>query len=136
MTVNLLQSQFHQETGTVGILKKLDAGISVESIEHLAAYLGISVNELLVHLRLSRSTWHRRKKTGTLDFDLSDRVFQASRLLEYAGNVFGSREKVRLWFTLPSIVFENKRPVELIGSISGWNLINDELIRIEHGIFA
>jgi uncharacterized protein (DUF2384 family) len=43
-------------------------------------------------------------------------------------------EKVRLWFKVPSIVFENRRPVELIGSLSGLNLINEDLIRIEHGV--
>ena len=101
----------------------------------IASYLDISINELMKYLHISLSTWHRRKKAGKLDFNLSDKVFQVSKLLEYAENVFGNSEKVLLWFKMPSIVFENLLPVELIGSLSGINLINDELIRIEHGVF-
>ncbi len=69
------------------------------------------------------------------NFNLSDKVLQLSKLLEYGESVFGEKEKVRLWFKMPSIVFENSRPIELIGSLSGMNLINEELIRIEHGVF-
>ena len=50
-------------------------------------------------------------------------------------HIFGNSEKVCLWFKTPSIVFESSQPIELIGSLSGINFINDELIRIEHGVF-
>ena len=135
MSVHLLENEISRQSGTVGVINKLEIGIPVNVIEKIASYLDISVNELMIYLRISRSTWHRRKKAGKLDFNLSDKVFQLSKLLEYAEGVFGSIEKVRLWFKLPSIVFENRRPIELVSSLSGMNLINDELIRIEHGVY-
>lgn len=135
MSVNLLENEISQQSGTVGVINQLEIGIPVNVIEKIASYLDISVNELMIYLRISRSTWHRRKKAGKLDFNLSDKVFQLSKLLEYAEGVFGSMEKVRLWFKFPSIVFENLRPIELVSSLSGINLINDELIRIEHGVY-
>ena len=135
MSVHLLENEISRQSGTVGVINKLEIGIPVNVIEKIASYLDISVNELMIYLRISRSTWHRRKKVGKLDFNLSDKVFQLSKLLEYAEGVFGSIEKVRLWFKLPSIVFENRRPIELVSSLSGMNLINDELIRIEHGVY-
>lgn len=135
MSVHLLEDEISQQSGTVGVINKLEIGIPVNVIEKIASYLDISVNELMIYLRISRSTWHRRKKAGKLDFNLSDKAFQLSKLLEYAEGVFGSMEKVRLWFKVPSIVFENRRPIELVSSLSGINLINDELIRIEHGVY-
>ena len=134
MSLHLLEDDIKQQSGTVRVIDKLELGISVKAIERIATYLDISVNQLMTYLRISRSTWHRRKKVGKLDFNLSDKVLQLSKLLEYAESVFGNMEKVRLWFEEPSIVFENRRPVELIGSLSGLNLINEELIRIEHGV--
>lgn len=135
MNLHLFKTDIWQQSGTVRVINNLETGISTTAIEEIASYLDISVNKLMEYLRISRSTWQRRKKIGKLDFNLSDKVFQVSKLLEYAENVFGNSEKVRLWFKMSSIVFENRLPVELIGSLSGINLINDELIRIEHGVF-
>ncbi len=135
MPLQLLEREVSKRTGSVRVLKKLEDGISVTTIKNIAKYLDISVNELMVYLRISASTWHRRQKLGKLDFNLSDKVLQVSQLLEYSETVFGNREKVRSWFRMPSIVFENKRPIELLGSLSGINLVNEELIRIENGIF-
>jgi len=134
MSLHLLEDDIKQQSGTVRVIDKLELGISVKAIEKIATYLDISVNQLMTYLRISRSTWHRRKKVGKLDFNLSDKVFQLSKLLEYAESVFGNMEKVRLWFKVHSVVFENRRPIELIGSLSGLNLVNEELIRIEHGV--
>ncbi|MCD4693667.1 MAG: DUF2384 domain-containing protein [Calditrichales bacterium] len=135
MPLQLLEREVSKRTGSVRVLKKLEDGISVTTIKNIAKYLDISVNELMVYLRISASTWHRRQKLGKLDFNLSDKVLQVSQLLEYSETVFGNREKVRSWFRMPSIVFENKRPIELLGRLSGINLVNEELIRIENGIF-
>ena len=135
MALNLLEKNISRHSETVKVLDKLESGISVDAMDKIAAYLGVSVNELMVNLKISRSTWHRRKKSGRLDFNLSDKILQLSKLLEHAENVFGNRDKVQLWFKVPSIVFENHKPIEFIGSLSGMNLINDELVRIEHGVF-
>jgi putative toxin-antitoxin system antitoxin component (TIGR02293 family) len=135
MPSNLYESLKKEQIGTVRELNVLENGISVILVDRIAEYLDISVNQLVNYLRISRSTWHRRKKVGKLDFNLSDRVLQLLKILEYAETVFGNMEKVRLWFNVPSVVFENRRPVDLIGSLSGLYLINDELLRIEHGIF-
>ncbi|MDA3939338.1 MAG: DUF2384 domain-containing protein [Spirochaetia bacterium] len=135
MNLQLLETNIGRQTETVQVIKSLELGIPTTAIEEIASYLDIPINKLMEHLHISLSTWHRRKKAGKLDFDLSDKILQISKLLEYAENVFGNSEKVRLWFKMSSIVFENRLPVELIGSLSGINLISDELIRIEHGVF-
>ena len=135
MNLHLLETNIGRQSETVQVIKNLETGVPAAAVEEIASYLDIPVNELMKHLHISNSTWHRRKKAGKLDFNLSDKVLQVSKLLEYAENVFGNSEKASLWFKMPSIVFENLLPVELIGSLSGINLINDELIRIEHGVF-
>ncbi|MEA1910235.1 MAG: antitoxin Xre/MbcA/ParS toxin-binding domain-containing protein [Spirochaetota bacterium] len=135
MNLHLLETDLGQQSETVQVIKSLELGISAAAIEEIASYLDITINELMEYLHISLSTWNRRKKAGKLDFNLSDKVFQVSKLLEYAENVFGNSEKVSFWFKRPSIVFENLQPVELIGSLSGINLIKDELIRIEHGVY-
>ena len=135
MALEILKNDIGRKSGTVQILNKFEIGIPADTVEDIALYLDISVNDLMNYLRISRSTWHRRKKAGKLDFNLSDKVFLVAKLIEYAESVFGNKEKVRLWFKMPSVVFENRLPLELLGSLSGINMINDELTRIEHGVF-
>lgn len=135
MEHDLIKNDIGGQSSSMQIIDKLESGIPVAEFEALAAYLEISVNELLANLRISRSTWHRRKKAGRLDFNMSDKALQLRRLLEYGERVLGSAEKNRLWFKTPSVILENCRPIELIGSFSGMNLINDELLRIEHGVY-
>jgi putative toxin-antitoxin system antitoxin component (TIGR02293 family) len=135
MALNLLEKKISRQAETVRVLDELESGISFEVMDRIAAYLDIPVNELMINLKISRSTWHRRKKAGRLDFQLSDKVLQLSKLLEHAENIFGNKDKVRLWFKVPSVVFENHKPIEFIGSLSGMNLISDELVRIEHGVY-
>jgi len=135
MSQYLLENDILSNSGSVKIITTLEDGISINALERVATYLGISMHQLLSFMRISRSTWQRRKKAKKLDFNLSDKTVQLAHLLEHAEQVFGQSEKVRLWFNMPSVVFENRRPVELIGSLSGLNLINEELIRIEQGIY-
>ena len=135
MNLQLLETKSSQQFETVQVVKSLEQGIPTSAINEIALYLDIPINGLIKYLHISNSTWHRRKNEGKLDFNLSDKVLQVSKLLEHAENIFGNSEKVRSWFKTPSIVFEQLLPVELIGSLSGIILINDELIRIEHGVF-
>ena len=135
MNLQLLETKSGRQFETVQVVKSLEQGIPTSAINEIALYLDIPINGLIKYLHISNSTWHRRKNEGKLDFNLSDKVLQVSKLLEHAENVFGNSKKVRSWFKTPSIVFEQLLPVELIGSLSGIILINDELTRIEHGVF-
>lgn len=135
MDLQILKNDIGQKSGSVQLLNSFEIGIPATTVEEIASFFIIPVNELMNYLRISRSTWHRRKKAGKLDFNMSDKVFQVAKLIEYAEKVFGNTDKVRFWFTMPSVVFENRLPIELIGSLSGINLINEELMRIEYGVF-
>lgn len=135
MSVNNLDKQLRKHSDSVQVIRDLENGIPVSVIDSIADYLEVPVNQLMNFMHISRSTWHRRKKTGKLDFNLSDKAVQVAKLLDYAERVLGEPQKVRSWLNIPSFVFENMRPIELIGSASGIALINDELTRIEHGVY-
>jgi len=51
-------------------------------------------------------------------------------------DVFESPKNFFLWLQLPSVALGNVLPAELIKDSFGRELVLDELIRIEHGVFA
>ncbi len=53
-----------------------------------------------------------------------------------ATGVFGSAEKAELWLGRSNAVFDDRKPVDLLSTESGGYLVQDELIRIDHGMFA
>lgn len=135
MSFQLLENDIASLSGTVRAINSIETGLPTSAIEKIAAYFEISVSDLMIALRISRSTWHRRKRAGKLDFSLSDKVYQLAELIGYGERVFGDEAKVRLWFKTPSVVFEGRQPIQLVSSLSGLNLINEELLRIEHGVY-
>ena len=66
----------------------------------------------------------------------ADRVLRLSMLMERGREVFGGMEKFHRWFERPNITLGGATPKELIDTSFGIALVEDELGRIEHGIFA
>ncbi len=66
----------------------------------------------------------------------ADRVLRLSMLMERGREVFGEKEKFHRWFERPNITLGGVPPKELIDTSFGIALVEDELGRIEHGIFA
>jgi putative toxin-antitoxin system antitoxin component (TIGR02293 family) len=50
--------------------------------------------------------------------------------------VFESRENFLRWFTTPNTALGGKVPSDLVSLQTGAQLVMDELIRIDHGVFA
>jgi len=59
-----------------------------------------------------------------------------SSLYKYGIEVFGNEEKFTTWLETKNLVLDGKKPKEMLDSNFNINLVRDELVRIEHGIFA
>ena len=50
--------------------------------------------------------------------------------------VFGNKEKALGWLRSPVAGIDDKRPLDIIGTVEGRRRVQDILGRIEHGIFG
>jgi putative toxin-antitoxin system antitoxin component (TIGR02293 family) len=57
-------------------------------------------------------------------------------IFEFADQVFGNRQKAQRWLREPCRAMDNVVPLDLLQSSEGAELVRDELLRIEHGIYA
>jgi putative toxin-antitoxin system antitoxin component (TIGR02293 family) len=111
-------------------------GLNVVVVEVLAKNLGASREELLHALALSPRTFVRRQKEGALSSEESDRVLRLARVAAQAEQVLGGREEAVNWLRRPNRSLGGRKPLDLVRTDAGAELVVDVLGRLEHGVFG
>lgn len=62
-------------------------------------------------------------------------AFQYAQALEHAINVFGNLQLAENWLKKPCKYLEDHIPLELIDNSLGFQVVEDYLTRIEHGVY-
>lgn len=70
-----------------------------------------------------------------LNAEQSGRVWQFTELLAKADDVFGSRERAVDWMLEPAMALENRRPIELLTTPVGAQLVDDVIERLRYGVY-
>ena len=96
----------------------------------------LTLKETAIILNISERTLQRYIPTDILSKDVSDRTLHLQRLYERGTDVFGSLNNFKSWMKTPVLIFNNQLPISFLDTIFGFELLEDELGRIEHGIFA
>jgi putative toxin-antitoxin system antitoxin component (TIGR02293 family) len=119
--VNVMGQVIHLTVGVDKISRLRQAGFSNDEIYSIVA---------------PRRTLERRKANNELlTLAESDRALRLERISEHADRVFGSHEKAQRWLRKESRVL-GERPINLLVSETGAHLVEEELHRIDHGMFA
>ncbi|RYE28935.1 MAG: DUF2384 domain-containing protein [Sphingobacteriaceae bacterium] len=71
-----------------------------------------------------------------LDAALSEKLLKSFALFEKGIELFGSAEAFNNWLHMPAFGLGNQVPVEMMDTITGIGLIEEELIRIAYGDLA
>lgn len=90
-------------------------------------------------LGLSLRTFQRHKKDGAarkLSQEQSGRAWKFAEILEKATDVFGSRAEAELFLERPAIGLDQKRPIDLLATPAGVELVETHLERIRYGVYA
>lgn len=112
------------------------SGVTKKFAMNLAAKFDFSPKEIAGIMHISERTLHRYHDSEKLDSLTSGIMLQLSDLYEKGTKIFGDTEKFKQWMKYQNPVFSNYKPIELLDTFTGFQLISDELGRIEHGIFA
>lgn len=111
-------------------------GISKKNAFRFAEKIDFSAKDLASVYHVSERTLHRYSDSDLLDPDLSEKTLQLALLYEKGESVFGNLSKFKIWMKFPNPVFGGKPPLELLDTHFGFQIVSDELTRIEHGVFA
>lgn len=79
---------------------------------------------------------YKREKAHIFKPLQSERIFELAEVVSVGNMVFDSPENFRNWLITPSVALGREKPIELLDSSYGKDLVLAELNRIEHGIFV
>src|SRR5262249_7992273 len=119
--------------------KQLSEGLGVRSVRHLIDTLStIPKNEALAALGVSWRTIERRGKTPRkpLSPEQSGRAFKFAEVLAKAIDVFGSQEEAEAWLSRPAMGLNRQRPIDLLATPAGVELVEKFLTRLDYGVYT
>ena len=115
----------------------VDAGLSAKTANHLAGELGIPVDEFIAkYARVPKQAVIRRRNSGKLNMDESDRVMRYAVLLDHTVDMMnGNQEAAKRWLNSPRSLLGNQTPLEHARTEAGAREIHQLIGRIETGSY-
>lgn len=96
---------------------------------------GFTLEEIHKIVSPRRTLARRKEQAETLSATESDRALRLERIAQMADRVFGDHDKAQRWLRKHSRVLEDT-PINLLQSETGAFLVEQELHRIDYGVFA
>lgn len=116
---------------------KAHKGISTDAFFDILEISSFTRDELADLLDVSFKTISRYKRENKqLNTLNSEQLLKIMRLFRHGEEVFGNLDDFDRWLRKTSHGLDNIKPIDLLRSSGGIDLIDEELNRIEHGTLA
>jgi len=126
----------HRLRSRIDFVELGGAGVTRDAASHLAKYLSLSLTGMAKLLPVTPRTLQRYSGRKRLSPAVSEQVLQLAEVVAQGTEVFGDRESFVSWLELPSAALGGRKPLDLLPSRFGVEMVVDELGRIAHGIPA
>lgn len=132
----LLRKQIVTPLDVHGVIQK---GLSSRAYSHLCSQMEVlDPADVLRATGLSVRTVQRRKSAPgkPLSAEQSGRAWKFAEVLAKATEVFGSQKAGEEWLAEPAMSLEGKKPIELLSTPVGTEMVERLLGRIEFGVYT
>lgn len=118
-------------------VKIVQAGLPVASVGRLQRTSGLTLERIKQAARISEGSFARRKESGRLSPEESERLLRIGRVFERAAALCdGDVDEAREWIETPIASLGNRRPLDLAQTEPGGREVEDLIGRIEYGIVS
>jgi len=114
--------------------ERVRAGLPYRSLHEVASAWGLNPHAVAEILRIPERTLARRRQSGRLRTDESDRLARLARVAALAESVFGDREKASRWLQAGNPALGGEAPLDRLDTDPGSREVEAVLQRIAHGI--
>lgn len=118
----------------------LQEGLPAKALTTLVDHVAIlrSAADFEKAVGMSQRTLHRRKEDGErpLSVEQSGRTWKFAEIVAKATTIFGSQEEAEAWLLRPATALNQRRPLELLTTAAGIEVVEDHLGRMEYGVYA
>ena len=120
--------------GAVGLIRR---GLPFPMLDELAAAAGVGRLAMARTVGLSATTLARRRTSGTLTTEESDRLVRVARLVGMAHELMrGDGEAARRWLGEGHELLEGESPLERASTEAGGREVEQLIGRLRHGSFS
>lgn len=114
------------------VLHGLDTSL-LETLVH--SYVLLSKSEVLKAVGINDRTVQRRRG-GLLSPEQSGATLDLIEVTQKAIEVLGDRAAAENWLHEPALAFDGRKPIALLCTRPGVDLVRDHLTRMEYGVYA
>ncbi|UEM21565.1 DUF2384 domain-containing protein [Skermanella mucosa] len=115
-------------------------GLPGRALDHLFGNLVVlkRSNSLDRAVGMSLRTLQRRRESPEkpLGQEQSGRAWKFAEILAKATEVFGSQEEAEQWLDRPATGLDQRRPIDLLATPAGVEMVQDFLHRLEYGVYT
>lgn len=120
--------------GVVGLIRR---GLPFPMLDELAAAAGVGRLAMARVIGLSPTTMARRRRSGTLTTEESDRLLRVARLVGMTYELMrGNGEAARRWLGDGHELIEGESPLERASTEAGGREVEQLIGRLRHGTFS
>ncbi|SHH73077.1 type II RES/Xre toxin-antitoxin system antitoxin [Bradyrhizobium erythrophlei] len=126
-------------TSTLDAHELLLDGLPGSALTHFVSHLlFIQTDSLEKAFGMSLRTFQRRKDAPDkpLSQEQSGRTWKFAEILAKSTDVFGSQEEAEQWLERPAIGLDQRRPIDLLATPAGIELVEQYLTRLAYGVYA
>mgnify|MGYP003138142386 CR=1 FL=1 len=119
------------------LVRVIRHGIDYGVFEKMAKPMPFEQEEWATILNTTTRTLDRYKKEHkSFKSQQTERIIEIKQLYQKGVDVFGDKDNFDAWLETENLSLGRIRPVSLLDTSVGINMVKDELGRIEHGILA
>ncbi len=129
----LLQSKtINRKTDLIDIAR---TGISINQLENVMDFTSLSIKELAEILPISQRQLDRYPSDHLLNKEITSHLLQLIEMNQKGQHLFG-KEKFNIWMRTPNKVLNQNRPIDILDTSIGIEIVEDIIGRIEHGVYS
>lgn len=115
------------------LISRIRGGVKKTEWKQLIHYTGSTEKEFEQILPASISSMQKKSVYGK---ETSERIYALARLFGLGYEVFDSKDDFQRWLMTPLGTLGNKIPFELLDSSFGFEMVENEIVRIQYNVYS
>jgi putative toxin-antitoxin system antitoxin component (TIGR02293 family) len=122
---------------TPQLIEQLEAGFSIKTLHSFESNSGLDLTFLASLIGIPEKMLLRRKNSGYLSSDESERLLRISDIFEKAVELFEDNADAAIhWLTIPRKAFNSQSPLQYSRTEPGAREVENSIGRVDHGVFT
>ncbi len=119
------------------ITERIKKGLPFQTVQYIQDAFSLDRSQVAAALHMSVRTLDRRRRTGKLDALESDRAYRLMRVFWSACEMYGGNFEAALaWWKRKNKALGGLSPEETVSTDPGKTLVENLILRIEHGVYS